>query len=111
LIDLDVETPRTEKEKAAVGRLIEKYQRRVENDHRIEEKDDEKSSQVKVGGIVETKVVTENGSDKGFWIKARVVAIHAGREQLDLEVLNPQKWKVTSLAKGVPYKYVRAYIV
>merc|ERR1712173_209527 len=58
------------------------------------------------GEIVETKILS--GRNKKRWVLCRVLqvktATHTGRTFYDLEVLNPQKWKVYKTAIDVPDK-------
>jgi len=62
------------------------------------------------GDICETMVLTNSTTNQetGFWISARVLAINTDKETLDLEVLEPQKYGLSQLAKDVPNRYVRA---
>jgi len=58
---------------------------------------------VKVGGIVETMVLS--GRYRGIWVKAKVLKLWDGT--IDLKVLYPKKWKVSAFALGVPQKLIR----
>lgn len=62
------------------------------------------------GDICETMVLTNStiNQETGFWISARVLSINTDKETMDLEVLEPQKYGLSQLAKDVPNRYVRA---
>jgi len=63
-----------------------------------------------VGDICETMVLTNSNKNQetGFWIQARVLAINTKKETMDLQVLQPEKYGLSGLAKDVPNRYVRS---
>jgi len=62
------------------------------------------------GDICETMVLTQSttNAETGFWIGARVLTINTEKDTMDLEVLEPQKYGLSQLAKDVPNRYVRS---
>jgi len=62
------------------------------------------------GDIVETMVLTSSAKNQetGFWIHARVLSIDEDNEMMNMQVLHPIKYGLSSKAMNVPYRYVRA---
>jgi len=65
---------------------------------------------VQPGDICETMVLTNaaRNQETGFWIKARILSINTEKETMDLQVMDPQKYGLSQLAKDVPNRYVRS---
>jgi len=120
LIKLDVEKPKSPRQKAAVTALIKQHKEKhkdEENDYEYSNRDHRDNDtargigvalvKVEVGEIIETMVLTNSARETGFWIKARILKIDTANMLMDLAVLNPAKHRVAEIAKCVPYKYVR----
>jgi len=62
-----------------------------------------------VGDIVETMVLTEETDDQetGFWVGACIMSIDMGKQIMNLNVLEPEKYGLPKIAMNVPYRYVR----
>jgi len=118
LIKLDVENPKTPRQKAAVRALMQEHKEKLEdeeNDYEYTNRDQRNYDKarvnrlalVEVGDFIETMVLTSSARETGFWIKARILKIDTENMLMDLAVLNPAKHRVAEIAKCVPYKYLR----